>query len=63
MKRRTLEIQKAETRALIANKLMTPEYESLMKFETLQKFAESDNKVFLPTEMLDSIAAQGMLSK
>ena len=63
MKRRKLEIQKAETRALIANKLMTPEYASLMKYETLQKFAESDNKVFIPTEMLDSIAAQGMLSK
>lgn len=58
-KRRELELQKAKTRALIAKELMTPEYETQLKYETLQEMAKSSNKVIIPTEMLDGIAVQG----
>lgn len=58
-KRREVEIQKAKTKALIARQLMTPQYETLLKYETLKAMAESSNKVIVPTEMLDGIAVQG----
>lgn len=59
--RRELQLQQAETRALIAKELMTPEYETQLKYETLQKLAESSNKTFVPTEMLDGIAVQNQV--
>ena len=60
-KRREVEIQKAKTKALIAKQLMTPQYETLLKYETLQAMAKSSNKVIVPTEMLDGIAVQGQV--
>ena len=60
-KRREVEIQKAKTKALIAKQLMTPQYETLLKYETLQAMAQSSNKVIVPTEMLDGIAVQGQV--
>lgn len=60
-KRREVELMKAATKAMIAKKMMTKEYETLLKYETLQDLAESSNKVFVPTEMLDGIAVQGQM--
>ena len=59
--KREVELLKAKTKALIAKEMMTKEYETLLKYETLNKLAESQNKVFVPTEMLDGIAVQNQI--
>lgn len=56
--RREVELMKAATKAKVAKQMMTPAYETLLKYETLQAMAESQNKVIVPTGMLDGIAVQ-----
>jgi hypothetical protein len=60
---REVELMKAETKQKVAQKMLTPEYLELVKYETLQEFAKSDNKVIVPTELLDSLAVQMEMSK
>lgn len=62
-KRREVELMKAKTRALIAEEMMSPKYETQLKYETLQAMAESSNKIIVPTELLDAIAVQNEVSK
>ena len=62
-KRRAVELQKAATQAMIAEEMMSPAYETLLRYETLKAFATSTNKVIVPTEMLDSIAVQNEAAK
>lgn len=61
--RRELEMMKAATTADVADKMFSPNYLKLRQLEVLEKLAASDNKVFVPTEMLDSIAVQNMAGK
>ena len=61
--RRELEMMKASTTAMIADKMLSPNYIKLQQLEVLKELAKSDNKVFVPTEMLDSLAVQNMASK
>lgn len=56
--RREVELMKAATKSKVAKEMMSPEYEKLLKYETLQMMAESQNKVIVPTQMLDGIAIQ-----
>ena len=56
--RREVELMKAKVKADIAKKLMTPAYETLLKYETLQMMATSSNKVIVPVAMLDGLAVQ-----
>lgn len=59
--RREVELMKAKTKALIAKEMMTKEYETLLKYETLDAMAKSTNKVIVPTEMLDGLAVQNQV--
>jgi len=61
--RRELEMMKAATTAMVADKMFSPNYLKLRQLEVLEKLAASENKVFVPTEMLDSIAVQNMAGK
>ena len=61
--RRELELLKAATTAMIAEKMFSPSYLKLRNLEVLEKLAASNNKVFVPVEMLDSLAVQNMVSK
>lgn len=56
--RREAELMKAKTKAMIAKEMMTNDYETLLKYETLSEMAKSQNKVIIPTEMLDGLAVQ-----
>tara|TARA_B100001094_G_C18155439_1_gene786151 strand:+ start:911 stop:1801 length:891 start_codon:yes stop_codon:yes gene_type:complete len=51
-KKLELELHKAQARALIAKQLMTKDYVTQLKYETLKELASSDNKVFMPMEMI-----------
>lgn len=59
--RREVELMKAKTKSLIAKEMMTKEYETLLKYETLDAMAKSSNKVIVPTEMLDGLAVQNQV--
>lgn len=61
--RRELEMMKAATTAAVADKMVSSNYLKLRQLEVLEKLAQSENKVFVPTEMLDSIAVQNMVAK
>jgi hypothetical protein len=61
--RRELEMMKAATTAMVADKMFSQNYLKLRQLEVLEKLASSENKVFVPTEMLDSIAVQNMVAK
>lgn len=55
---REIELMKARTKSMVAKEMMSKEYEVLLKYETLNNMANSDNKVIVPTEMLDDLAVQ-----
>lgn len=61
--RRELELMKASTTAMVADKMFSPNYLKLRQIEVLEKMATSDNKIFVPVEMLDSLAVQNMAAK
>lgn len=64
--RRKIEVEKAESIAHV-NKILaesvTPEFVRYRSLEVLDNLAQSENKVFVPLEMLDSIAGQVQLGK
>lgn len=64
--RRKIDVEKAQAEAevnrIVADS-MTPAYKSYRALQIMEKLAESDNKVFVPTEMLDSMAAQVQLGR
>ncbi|AGN30012.1 hypothetical protein VPFG_00004 [Vibrio phage nt-1] len=55
---REIELYEAETKKLVADKLMNANVRFLEEQKTLRELAKSTNKVFIPTEMLDDIAVQ-----
>ncbi len=55
---REIELYEAETKKLVADKLMNNNVRFLEEQKTLRELAKSNNKVFVPTEMLDKIAVQ-----
>lgn len=59
--RRELEMMKAATTAMVADKMYSDNYLKLRQLEVLEALSKSDNKVFIPTEMLDSLAVQNMV--
>jgi hypothetical protein len=63
---RQIDVEKAEADAQVARiqaDAITPKYLSYRGLDVLEKMANSQNKVFVPTSMLDSIAAQIQLAK
>lgn len=64
--RRKIEVEKAEATAHV-NKIlaesMTPEFVRYRSLEILDSIASSDNKVFVPMGMLDSVASQVQLGR
>lgn len=62
--RRAIEVEKAEVEAqvnqILANSV-TPEYITYRNLNALDAIARSQNKVFVPTELLSSMAGQVML--
>lgn len=63
---RTIDVEKAEAEAQV-NKIlsdsMTDRYVQYRQLSTLEKLAESDNKVFIPLDMLNSISSQILMTK
>ena len=63
---RKIDVEKAEAEAQV-NKIMgasmTPEYKAYKSFQILESMASSQNKVFMPVEMLDTVAGQLQLGK
>jgi hypothetical protein len=61
---RAIDVEKAEAESLV-NKILaesiTPGYIKYKELEVMAKIAESQNKVFVPTQMLDSLAGQVQL--
>lgn len=58
---RAIEIEQAEVEAevnRILGESMTEEYRMYRSFAVMEQMATSDNKVFMPTEMLQSVAGQ-----
>jgi len=58
---RKVDVEKAEADAQVNRILgesITPQYVKYQELEIMKKVAESDNKVFLPMKMLDTIAGQ-----
>ncbi len=53
---RQIELYEAETKKLVADKLMNDNVRFMEEQRTLRELAKSNNKVFVPTEMLDKIA-------
>lgn len=63
---RKIDVEKAEAEAEVARinaKSMTPAYLKYRSLQVMEKLADSDNKVFIPTEMLDTVAAQIQMTK
>lgn len=63
---RKVDVEKARAEAevaIIQSKALTPEYLAYRQLQVMEKLAESDNKVFIPSKMLDSIAGQAMLGR
>lgn len=58
---RAIDVERAQTEAQV-NKILgdsvTPEYVRYRSLDAMDKMAASDNKVFVPSSMLDSIAGQ-----
>lgn len=63
---RAIDVERAEAEAQV-NKIlsesMTDRYVQYRQLSALEKMAESDNKVFIPSKMLDSVASQILLAK
>lgn len=63
---RAIDVERAEAEALV-NKILgdsiTPSYVRYKELSVLQDLANSQNKVFIPTSMLDSVAAQIQIGK
>ena len=58
---RAIEVEKAQAEAEVNRILassITPSYEKYHQLQIMYKMAESNNKVFIPASMLDSVAAQ-----
>jgi multidrug efflux pump subunit AcrA (membrane-fusion protein) len=63
---RKIEVEKAQAEAEVNRILaesITPSYVKYRSMQIMEKIAESDNKVFVPTEMLDSVAGQVQLGR
>lgn len=63
---RKIDVEKAEAEAqvnIIMGQSMTPEYKTYKSFQILDAMASSQNKVFMPVEMLDTVAGQLQLGK
>lgn len=59
--RRKIDVEKAEAEAEINRILaesITPEYRAYRSLQIMEKIADSDNKVFMPVDMLSSVAGQ-----
>ena len=60
----TLERARADAEvARIQSQSLTPQYMKYRELQILEKLAESDNKVFVPSAMLDSVAGQVQLGR
>jgi len=63
---RKIDVEKAEAEAQV-NKIMgesmTPEYKVYKSFQVMESMASSSNKVFMPAEMLSTVAGQMQLGK
>ncbi|AJT61146.1 hypothetical protein [Vibrio phage XZ1] len=57
-RQREIELYEAETKKLVADKLMNSNVRFIEEQKTLRELAKSNNKVFVPTKMLDDIAVQ-----
>lgn len=58
---RSIDVEKAQAEAEVARiqaKSLTPEYIRYRELQILEKMADSDNKIFVPSSMLDSVAGQ-----
>lgn len=64
--KRTIEVEKAmadaEVNRIIGDSI-TPKYVQYKQLEALTEISRSDNKIVVPFEMLNSIAAQNMISR
>lgn len=64
--RRKIEVEKARAEAEV-NKIMgesmTPNYKTYRSFQIMEQMANSDNKVFMPVEMMQTMAGQMQLGK
>lgn len=63
---RAIDVEKAEAEAQVNGILsasMTEKYVQYRQLNALEKMAESDNKVFIPSRMLDSVASQMLITK
>ena len=64
--KRAIEVEKAEADAQVNNILaqsVSDEYVQYRRLQVLEQMATSDNKVFVPVEMLDTVAAQVMMAQ
>lgn len=61
--RRELELMKASTTAMVADKMFSTNYKTMRELEVMEKLANSPNKVFIPSTMLNSLALQTMVGK
>jgi len=63
---RKIDVEKAEAEAQV-NKIMgesmTPEYKVYKSFQVMEAMANSSNKVFMPAEMISTVAGQMLLGK
>lgn len=58
---RSIDVEKAQAEAEVARiqaKSLTSEYIRYRELQILEKMADSDNKIFIPSSMLDSVAGQ-----
>ncbi len=62
-KERDIELYEAETKKLVADKLMNKNVRFLEEQKTLRLMAQGNNKVFVPTAMLDEIAINSPINK
>ena len=63
---RKVDVEKAMAEAEVAriqSQSLTPQYMKYRELQILEKLAESDNKVFVPSAMLDSVAGQVQLGR
>lgn len=63
---RKIDVEKAQAEAevnKIISQSMTPAYKAYRSLQIMEKLANSDNKVFMPTEMLSTVGGQIQLGK
>jgi len=63
---RAIDVEKAQAEAEVAkiqSQSLTPQYIRYRELQILEKLAESENKVFVPSAMLDSVAGQVQLGR